>query len=187
MLIGADTTSWYIGLGLGAVVVVVAVIIVVTILVLANRIAGQAETAVGAVDVVKDQTDELSRRRQDQRLGSADPACGPGAAEDGCGALMTVMLALADSERTLWYVTLAVGLVVALVVAGMLLLLLHLLRRIQTAVGGLLDSAGKVAENTANIPQLEATAPVLSQIASEGVVQDGYMNALSQGYNEEAE
>ncbi len=60
MLIGADTTSWYIGLGLGAVVVVVAVIIVVTILVLANRIAGQAETAVGAVDAIKAQTDELS-------------------------------------------------------------------------------------------------------------------------------
>ncbi len=100
---------------------------------------------------------------------------------------MTVMLALAHSERTLWYVTLAVGLVVALVVAGMLLMLLHLLGRIQNAVGGLLDSAGKVAENTANIPQLEATAPVLAQIASEGVVQDGYMNALSQGYNEEPE
>jgi hypothetical protein len=60
LLIGADTTSWYIGLGLGAVVVVVAVIIVVTILVLANRIAGQAETAVGAVDAIKAQTDELS-------------------------------------------------------------------------------------------------------------------------------
>ena len=60
MLIAADTTSWYIGLGLGAVVVVVAVIIVVTILVLANRIAGQAETAVGAVDAIKAQTDELS-------------------------------------------------------------------------------------------------------------------------------
>ncbi len=100
---------------------------------------------------------------------------------------MTVVLALAHSERSLWYVTLAVGLVVALVVAGMLLMLLHLLRRIQSAVGGLLDSAGKVAENTANIPQLEATAPVLAQIASEGVVQDGYMNALSQGYNEEPE
>ena len=100
---------------------------------------------------------------------------------------MTVVLALAHSERSLWYVTLAVGLVVALVVAGMLLMLLHLLRRIQSAVGGLLDSAGKVAENTANIPQLEATTPVLDQIASEGVVQDGYMNALSQGYNEEPE
>ena len=35
-------------------------IIVVTILVLANRIAGQAETAVGAVDAIKAQTDELS-------------------------------------------------------------------------------------------------------------------------------
>jgi hypothetical protein len=97
---------------------------------------------------------------------------------------MDVVVALAGSERTLWYVTLAVGLVVALVVAAMLLMLLNLLRRIQTAVTGLLGSAGQVAENTANIPQLEATAPVLEQIATEGVIQDGYMNALSQGYGE---
>jgi hypothetical protein len=97
---------------------------------------------------------------------------------------MEVVVALADSERTLWYVTLAVGLVVALVVATMLLMLLNLLRRIQAGVIGLLGSAGKVAENTANIPRLEATAPVLEQIAAEGVVQDGYMNALSQGYGE---
>ena len=97
---------------------------------------------------------------------------------------MDITLALADSERTLWYVTLAVGLVVALVVAGMLLVLLNLLRRIQTSVTGLLGSAGKLGENTANIPQLEATAPVLEQIAAEGVVQDGYMNALTQGYGE---
>jgi hypothetical protein len=97
---------------------------------------------------------------------------------------MDVVVALASSERTLWYVTLALGLVVALVVAGMLLTLLNLLGRIQRAVTGLLGSAGKVAENTANIPQLEATAPVLEQIAGEGVVQDGYMNALSQGYGE---
>jgi hypothetical protein len=97
---------------------------------------------------------------------------------------MEVVVALADSERTLWYVTLAVGLVVALVVAAMLLMLLNLLRRIQAGVTGLLGSAGKVAENTANIPRLEATAPVLEQIAAEGVVQDGYMNALSQGYGE---
>jgi hypothetical protein len=97
---------------------------------------------------------------------------------------MDVVVALASSERTLWYVTLAVGLVVALVVAGMLITLLNLLGRIQAAVTGLLGSAGKVAENTSNIPQLEATAPVLGQIAAEGVVQDGYMNALSQGYGE---
>ena len=97
---------------------------------------------------------------------------------------MEVVVALADSERTLWYVTLAVGLVVALVVAAMLLMLLNLLRRIQAGVTCLLGSAGKVAGNTANIPRLEATAPVLEQIAAEGVVQDGYMNALSQGYGE---
>jgi len=60
MVIGADTTSWYIGLGLGAVVVVVAVIIVSTILVLANRIAGQAETASEAVETLRAQTDGLS-------------------------------------------------------------------------------------------------------------------------------
>jgi hypothetical protein len=99
---------------------------------------------------------------------------------------MVVLLALADAERTLWYVTLALGLVVALVVAAMLLVLLGLLGRIQGSVRDLLESAGKVAENTANIPQLEATAPVLEQIAKEGVVQDAYMNALTQGYAEEA-
>jgi predicted house-cleaning NTP pyrophosphatase (Maf/HAM1 superfamily) len=60
MLIGADTTSWYIGLGLGAIVVVVAVIIVSTILVLANRIAGQAETASEAIETLRSQTDGLS-------------------------------------------------------------------------------------------------------------------------------
>lgn len=99
---------------------------------------------------------------------------------------MIDLLALADAERTLWYVSLGLGLVVALVVAAMLLLLLSLLGRIQESVRGLLEAAGKVAENTANIPQLEATAPVLEQIADEGVVQDGYMNALTQGYAEQA-
>lgn len=98
-----------------------------------------------------------------------------------------ILVALADSERDLWYVALGLGLVVALAVAGMLLLLLRYLRDIEQSVGSLLDGAGKVAENTANIPQLEATTPVLDQIAAEGVVQDGYMNALSQGYAEERE
>ena len=91
-------------------------------------------------------------------------------------------LALAHSERTLWYVSLGLGLVVALVLAAMLLLLLRYLGSIRSNVNDLLENAGKVAENTANIPDLEATAPVLDQIAAEGVVQDGYMNALSQGY-----
>jgi hypothetical protein len=99
---------------------------------------------------------------------------------------MSLVLALADAERTLWYVGLALGLVVAGVVTVMLLTLLGLLDQIRTSVRGLLESAGKVGDNTASIPQLEATALVLQQIAAEGVVQDGYMNALSQGYDREA-
>ena len=56
--------------------------------------------------------------------------------------------------------------------------------RIRRSVDGLLEVAGKVGANTANIPQLEATAPVLALIVDEAVVQDGYMNALTDGYGE---
>jgi hypothetical protein len=42
--------------------------------------------------------------------------------------------------------------------------------------------AGGVAANTAYIPQLNATAPVLGQIIDEALVQDSYMNALTDGY-----
>ena len=59
LLLAADTTSWYIGLALGIVVVAVAAGIVITILVLAARIDRQAKTAVGAVETLKAQTDEL--------------------------------------------------------------------------------------------------------------------------------
>ena len=55
-------------------------------------------------------------------------------------------------------------------------------RSIEQSVDGLLGIAGKVAANTANIPQLEATAPVLALIVDEAVIQDGYMNALTDGY-----
>jgi hypothetical protein len=53
-------TGWKVGLALGIVVVVVAAVIVITIVALAIRIAKQAKTAVGAVDVVRSQTDELA-------------------------------------------------------------------------------------------------------------------------------
>jgi hypothetical protein len=53
---------------------------------------------------------------------------------------------------------------------------------IDRSVRGLLEIAGNVGANTAYIPQLEATAPVLSLIVDEAVVQDGYMNALTDGY-----
>lgn len=100
--------------------------------------------------------------------------------------MSSLPLALAGDERDLWYVALGLGLVVVIVVAGLMLLLLSFVRNIEASVDGLLDVAGKVAANTESIPQLQATAPVLEQIEEEVVVQDAYMNALTQGYPDPA-
>jgi hypothetical protein len=86
------------------------------------------------------------------------------------------------SGNDYWTLALAIGLVAALVVVVLLVLLLQSIGRIRRSVAGLLDVAGTVGANTANIPQLEATAPVLALIVDEAVVQDGYMNALTDGY-----
>ena len=82
----------------------------------------------------------------------------------------------------MWVLALVIGLVAALIVAGLLVMLVRAVRDIERSVGSLLGIAGKVAANTANIPQLEATAPVLGKIVDEAVVQDGYMSALTDGY-----
>jgi hypothetical protein len=79
-------------------------------------------------------------------------------------------------------IALVIGVVAAAVVVVLILLLLQNLARIQKSVDGLLEIAGAVGANTANIPQLEATAPVLALIVDEAVVQDGYMNALTDGF-----
>ena len=81
-------------------------------------------------------------------------------------------------------IALSIGLVAALIVAVLLTVLVVTVGSIEKSVDGLLEIAGKVAGNTANIPQLEATAPVLALIVDEAVVQDGYMNALTDGFGE---
>ena len=94
-----------------------------------------------------------------------------------------MMLSLAAlSNHGAWGIALAIGLVAALIVAGLLIVLIRSVIDIDKSVGALLAVAGQVAGNTANIPQLEATAPVLGLIVEEAVVQDGYMNALTDGY-----
>ena len=92
------------------------------------------------------------------------------------------MTAFAVTGDTYWTISLLVGLAAAVVVVILLALLLQNLARIQSSVEGLLEVAGKVGANTANIPQLEATAPVLALIVDEAIVQDGYMNALTDGF-----
>ena len=88
------------------------------------------------------------------------------------------------SSNSLWTLSLVIGLVAALIVAGLLFLLIQAVDDIKRSVKSLLDVAGKVSANTANIPQLEATAPVLGLIVEEAVVQDGYMNALTDGFGD---
>ena len=94
---------------------------------------------------------------------------------------MTTLLALSGNEY--WALSLGLGAAAAVVVAILLTVLVMTVKSIESSVDGLLETAGEVASNTANIPQLEATAPVLAQIVDEAVIQDGYMNALTDGYD----
>ena len=91
-------------------------------------------------------------------------------------------LPLAVSDHSYWWIALAMGLAAALIVAALLIALVRSVRSIEKSVDGLLAIAPQVAASTANIPQLEATAPVLALIVEEAVVQDGYMNALTDGF-----
>jgi hypothetical protein len=90
------------------------------------------------------------------------------------------------SNHGAWWIGLAIGLVAALAVTALLAVLVGAVSDIKNSVNRLLDAAGNVAMNTANIPQLEATAPVLSLIVDEAVIQDGYMNALTDGFGDAA-
>ena len=177
VVIGAST-GWAVGLVLGVVVVLVAAAIVITIVVLAGRIAKQADTAVQGVEQVRAQTGRTQRDRADQRLRREDPSLRACAAKGG-GRKMTV---LALTNHGAWGIALGIGLVAALIVAALLVVLIQSVIKIDRSAAALLDVAGNVAGNTSNIPQLEATAPVLAMIVDEAVVQDGYMNALTDGF-----
>ena len=91
-------------------------------------------------------------------------------------------MTLALTSNGYWVLALILGAAAAIVVAVLLAVLIKTVGTIEKSVEGLLEVSGKVASNTANIPQLEATAPVLGQIVDEAVIQDGYMSALTDGY-----
>jgi hypothetical protein len=81
-----------------------------------------------------------------------------------------------------WYVALGLGMVVCLVVAALMVLLLSYVKDIDIAVANILGLAGVIASQTVYIPQLQATAPVLELIVEEAIIQDAYMNALTDGF-----
>ena len=92
------------------------------------------------------------------------------------------MTVFALTNHGAWGIGLIIALLAALAVAALLVVLIRAVQDIDRSAGELLEVAGQVAGNTANIPQLQATAPVLSQIVDEAIIQDGYMNALTDGY-----
>jgi hypothetical protein len=92
------------------------------------------------------------------------------------------MTVAAISNHGAWGIALIIGLVAALAVAALLAVLIRTVTDIDRTAARLLGVAGEVAGKTENIPQLQATAPVLSEIVDEAIVQDGYMNALTDGY-----
>jgi hypothetical protein len=94
---------------------------------------------------------------------------------------MSYVIAAADTHAA-WQVVLGMGAVVLVVVIILMMLLLSLVKDIQASVASLLETAGVVASQTANIPKLAATPPVLNLIIEEAIIQDGYMNALTDGY-----
>jgi hypothetical protein len=92
------------------------------------------------------------------------------------------MITVAVTANHLWAIALGIALGGAVVAAILLTILISTVDDIDKSVAGLLEVAGKVAGQTAHIPELRATAPVLQQINDELVVQDGYMNALTDGF-----
>ena len=94
---------------------------------------------------------------------------------------MTLVLA-ATTAHTYWAIAIAIAFGAAVVVAILLTVLVSTVDSIDKSVASLLTVAGKVAGNTSYIPQLQATAPVLGEIIEEALVQDDYMNALTDGF-----
>ena len=84
-------------------------------------------------------------------------------------------MAAAETE-TFWIIALGIGAVVVLVVVVLMLLLLAFLKDIEDGVGRLIVAGGRVAANTKNIEQLEATGSVLEQIKEEALIHDAYLS-----------
>ena len=146
---------------LGVVVVLVAAAIVITIVVLGgDGSPSRPGRPSSGVEKVRAQTDELGGIARINDSGVQDPALGAGAAKGG-GRKMTLSRRRAVQHGA-WGIALMIGLVAALAVAG-LLVVLDPVRDRHRQVGrrAARRSRARSPANTANIPQLEATAPVL--------------------------
>ena len=177
----ASAGWWQFGIALGVVVIAVAAVIVITIVVLAHadRQAGEDGRGGGRGRSAQ-QTAELGGIARINDSGVRILHAARSLRKVAVGKVTGALVALTSNEY--WVLALTIATLAAVVVALLLIVLVMSVRSIERSVDGLLEVAGDVGANTANIPQLEATAPVLALIVDEAVIQDGYMNALTDGF-----
>jgi len=87
----------------------------------------------------------------------------------------------AASERaayTVWWVSLAIGVVVILVVAALLTMIVRTARVIDGAVGQIWVVGQRIANNTVHIPLLHRTNRVVDEILAHAVIIDGAAAAI---------
>lgn len=89
------------------------------------------------------------------------------------------LAALPSDVQTIWWITLGIGLVVALVVVFLLHTLLREVRRIDSNVKTLWSTATMVARNTATTWQLNDTAEGLEAIKGEALRHDELLNKVT--------
>ncbi len=90
-----------------------------------------------------------------------------------------LLAALPSDVQTMWWIALALGLVVALVVVFLLHTLLREVRRVETNVKILWSTATMVARNTATTWLLNDTAGALEEIKAEALRHDELLNKVT--------
>ncbi len=89
------------------------------------------------------------------------------------------------SNNAAWWITLAVGLVVALVAVALLQIFLNKVRRVERGALAIWNSATPVARNTATTWMLTQTTVRLDKLTEEALKHDQLLSAVQASAEEE--
>jgi len=90
------------------------------------------------------------------------------------------------SDETLWWITLAVGLVVASVAVALLQTFLNKIRRVERGTEAIWEAAKPVARNTATTWMLTQTALRLDGLTEEALKHDALLASVQNGVGGES-
>lgn len=89
------------------------------------------------------------------------------------------------SNNAAWWITLAVGLVVALVAVALLQIFLNKVRRVERGALAIWNSATPVARNTATTWMLTQTTVRLDKLTEEALKHDALLSAVQASTDED--